>query len=99
MTSTYQILYWRDIPAQVKVRSSRQRASRSLSERFQEAIDEAAMRARATNTEQYLDDWRSTGWQEMEGDPENLADELISQLEATYPPERLEALKENRGYE
>jgi hypothetical protein len=55
MTVEYQILYWRDIPAQVRVRSGRQRVTRPLPARFQEAIDEAAMRGRATSTDEYLD--------------------------------------------
>src|SRR3989337_1141671 len=69
MNFTYQILYWRDIPAQVKVRSGKERLARSLSPRFQEAIDEAAMRARTTGSDDYLEEWRSTEWQSEEGDP------------------------------
>jgi hypothetical protein len=99
MNFTYQILYWRDIPAQVKVRSGRQRVTRSLSPRFQEAIDEAAMRARATSTDEYLEDWRSADWQPGEGDPERFADTLAAEIEAAYPSDRLESLIDNKGHE
>ncbi len=34
----YQIMYWNDIPAQIKVQSGRQRAKKILPQRFQEAI-------------------------------------------------------------
>jgi hypothetical protein len=97
MNPTYQILYWRDIPAQVKVRLGRQRVNRALSPRFQEAIDEAAMRARTTSTDDYLDEWRSSDPQEAEGDPEALADRLAAELETAYPDERLALLIENKG--
>jgi hypothetical protein len=102
MNSTFQIVYWRDIPSQVKVRAGRERVSRMLPDRFQEAIDEAAMRARTTSEADYLEEWRATEWQAAEGetgqDPQKLADSLVAELDEAYPPGRLEALKENKGY-
>ena len=35
----YQILYWKDIPAQIKVYEGRRAVSRQLPERFQIEID------------------------------------------------------------
>lgn len=39
------VVYWKDIPAQVKVRRGRETLRRELSSRFAEAIDMAAMRS------------------------------------------------------
>jgi hypothetical protein len=99
MSASYQILYWRDIPAQIKVRSSSGRINRQLSPRFQEAIDEAAMRADATSTDGYLEEWHSSDWQEGGENAEQLADSIANQLEAEYTPERLRQLKANKGFE
>ena len=101
MSHTYQIVYWRDIPAQVRLRSGRERISRSLSPRFQEGIDIAAMLGRATTTDDYLEEWRSSEWLTGEGDPdpERFADDLVNQLESDYPPARLEVLMRNEGRE
>jgi hypothetical protein len=99
VSATYQIIFWRDIPAQVKVRSGGQRLNRQLSARFQEAIDEAAMRARTTSTEDYLEEWRASDWQTGEGDAEQLADTVASRLEQSYNPDRLKALVINLGIE
>jgi hypothetical protein len=99
MSITYQIVYWRDIPAQIKLRSEKGRLARSLSLRFQEAIDAAAMRANATDTDAYLVEWRTSQPQQGEGDPERIADVLAAELEAAYPPERLDKLIANKGYE
>ena len=52
------VTYWRDIPSQVSVKSGRKEEKRMLSERFQEAIDMAAMRGEASGTDEYLADWR-----------------------------------------
>jgi hypothetical protein len=99
MSVTYQIVYWRDIPAQIKLRSEKGRLSRSLSPRFQEAIDAAAMRANATGTDAYLEEWRTSPPQQGDGDPERIADVLAAELEEAYPPERLDMLAMNKGYE
>lgn len=99
MNTQYQIVYWRDIPAQIKVRQGSRRVSRQLTSRFQEAIDEAAMRGQATDTDDYLAEWRSSEWQTSEEDAEQLADALAAQIEKEYSAERLRDLKINKGYE
>ena len=52
------ITYWRDIPSQISVKAGRKEEKRMLSERFQEAIDMAAMRDGASDTDAYLAEWR-----------------------------------------
>jgi hypothetical protein len=98
MSANFQILYWRDIPAQIKLRSGRQRLAQPLPDRFQQAIDEAAMRARATGTDDYLNEWRASEWQSRDQEPEPLAHALLEEIERDYPPDRLEALVANKGF-
>jgi len=99
MAIKYQIVYWRDIPAQVKTRDGRKRHGKPLSDRFEKAIDQAAMYAGLINSEDYLNEWRTTDWQEREGTPEEIAEALANQLEEKYPQARLRALARNNGYE
>lgn len=99
MSFRYQIVYWRDIPAQIKGKAGRQRISRMLAQRFQVAIDEAAMRDGTTDTDAYLDEWRSTDWQEHDGEPEPFLDNLVAEIEGQYPGKRLKALMDSGGYE
>lgn len=99
MSVSFQVVYWRDIPAQIKIRSGSQRINRQLSPRFQEAIDAAAMHADATSTDAYLEEWRSSEWQVADEDAEQLADALAAQFETEYSPERLRQLIGNKGYE
>ena len=98
-TSSYQIVYWRDIPAQVKVKAGRTRAGRELSERFQVYIDRAAMRAGLFNTDDYLAEWRTSDPVEREGEPDAVAAAVAAELEAAYPDIRLETLAVNGGHE
>lgn len=52
------VIYWREIPAQVSAKSGRKRARAELHERFQEAIDAAAMKAGLADQDLYLEEWR-----------------------------------------
>ena len=95
--ATYQIVYWRDIPAQVKVKEGRTRAAKQLTDRFQVAIDDAAMRAGLVGTDDYLAEWRNSESQEREG--EAVAAAVAAELEAAYTDERLNGLAANKGWE
>ena len=98
MTSKYQIIYWRDIPAQVKARSGAARSARELSARFQEAIDVAAMVSGAAGTDDYLAAWRTSEWQPGDGDAERVVDEIVAKFENEYTDERLSELKKSGGH-
>ena len=98
MATTYQIIYWRDIPAQVKVRSGRDRLSRPLADRFSEAIDQAAMVSGMQGSDDYLNEWRKSDWEERAGEPEAVAEALVAELETAYPPDLVKKLVKNGGY-
>jgi hypothetical protein len=99
MTVKYQIVFWRDIPAQIKVKDGRKRGGRPLSDRFTVAIDEAAMRAGLINSEDYLAEWRNGDWVEQDGEMDEVIDALAGELEAAYPPDRLRALIRQHGFQ
>ena len=79
----YQVLYWRDIPTQIKVRGDGARLSAQLPESFQTFIDRIAMREGLTGTDAYLDQWQWTPRREREGD----AVEVLQALEAELTAE------------
>ena len=58
MHATLTVIYWRDIPAQVTAAGSAGSAKMQLSERFQSAIDTAAMKAGLVEANLYLEEWR-----------------------------------------
>jgi hypothetical protein len=91
------IVYWRDIPAQVIVGKGRRGAKRQLSERFEQAIDRAAMKSGARDTDSYLAEWRKADPYEVEGEPEAVAEAEAARLEADYDAARLRTLIEAGG--
>ena len=92
------IVYWRDIPAQVIVGKGRRGSKRQLAERFEQAIDRAAMKVNARDTDAYLAEWRKGDPYEMAGDPDAVADAEAARLEAEFTPDRIKALIDNDGW-
>jgi hypothetical protein len=84
MTSV-EILYWHDIPVQVRARQRRVRHSQLLPGRFQQAVDNAAMAAGLTSADAYSEGfhWQPAG--EREGTPDEVAEAVAAELEARYP--------------
>ena len=95
----YQIIYWRDIPVQVRVSQGRERLSKLLSPRFQQSVYRAAYRAKAINGQAYIEEWRPSEWQIMDGDLEKIASLVITDLEGSYSDKRLDKLARNKGFE
>lgn len=93
------IVYWRDIPAQVIAKQKRNAAKRVLSERFEKAIDRAAMRSGARDTDAYLAEWRRGDAAPCGDDLEAEADSAAARLEADYGDDRLAALIASGGRE
>jgi hypothetical protein len=91
------VVSWRDIPAQVIVKAGRRSAKRPLDDRFQEAIDRAAMRAGLRDTDAYLGEWRRRSAGTCGDDLEAEADAAAARLDADYPEERLAALVASGG--
>jgi hypothetical protein len=91
------ITYWRDIPSSVSVKAGRKEEKRMLDNRFMEAIDMAAMRGGATDTDSYLADWRRSDPIPVSDDLAAEADKAKAQLESDYPQERIKALIANGG--
>lgn len=86
------IVYWRDIPAQVIVKRGRETAKRQLPERFQHAIDAAAMRAKLVGTDAYLNEWRRAEPVACGEDLEAEAAACAAKLEAEFDNARLAKL-------
>jgi hypothetical protein len=91
------IVYWRDIPAQVIVGKGRSGAKRPLPERFEQAIDRAAMKIGARDSDAYLAEWRKAAPYSVEGDANEIAEAEAARLDREFDQEKLKALIVNDG--
>lgn len=93
------IVYWRDIPAQVIAKERRRTAKKVLSERFEKAIDRAAMRSGARGTDAYLAEWRRSDPVACGDDLEAEAAAAAERIESEFGDDRLAALIASGGRE
>lgn len=94
-----QVVWWRDIPAQVIVGKGRRAAKRQLPERFEQAIDRCAMKVGAKDADAYLADWRRAEPYEIDGDDDTVADAEAARLDTDYGVDRIKALIAQNGWE
>ena len=92
-----QITRWRDIPSLVTARDGDVVAKVSLPARFQEAIDEAAMRLAASDADAYMAGWIRDTWQPVAGSPSEAAEAVAAGLEEQWSAEALMALLDDLG--
>jgi hypothetical protein len=85
----YQVTRWRELPSMVTARSGEETVKATLAARFQEAIDEAAMRLGDTGADDYLAGWDRSPWTEADGAPVDVLDRVVTELEADWPAERV----------
>ena len=91
------IISWRDIPAQVIVKRGRETAKLPLSQRFQEAVDRAAMRAGKGSSDAYLADWKRSPPRTCGDELQAVAAAEAAALEARYSDEDLERMIRAKG--
>jgi hypothetical protein len=78
----YQILYWQDIPSQVKAWDDFDEVKVELPPRFVARIDQAAQAQGLTGTDDYLAQWRWGESLERPGTAAEVAEALRRELDA-----------------
>ena len=80
--ATYTILYWQEIPSQIKAEDDQDDITLALDDRFMERIDQLAVQRGLQATDDYLAQWRWSDQQEREGTAEEVARAIKLELEA-----------------
>jgi len=93
----YQVTFWRDLPSLVVARDGDAVTKSPLAPRFQEAIDEAAMRLGETDSAAYLEGWTRGEWTPAEGGGAEVCDRVVADLEEQWSAERLAAYLDALG--
>ncbi|MGA8263263.1 MAG: virulence factor [Ignavibacteriaceae bacterium] len=80
----YQILYWQDIPSQVKAWDDFDETKVELSPKFMAKIDKVAKEKGLTDETSYLEQWKWSDEREQEGTPEEVAEIIKNELEENF---------------
>jgi len=82
--ATYAILYWQEIPSQIKAEDDLDTVTLQLDPRFMERIDRLAVQRGLQGTDEYLAQWRWSDAQERDGTAEDVANAVKRELEADF---------------
>ncbi|HVW22482.1 MAG TPA: virulence factor [Opitutaceae bacterium] len=83
--STFQVLYWQDIPSEVKAWDGHDEVRLALPNRFAEKIDASAQRQGLTSGDAYMVGLRWSDEEERDGSPADVAEAVRRELEAKFP--------------
>jgi hypothetical protein len=87
--ASYQVMFWKHIPSQVKAWEGGTEVKRMMPDRFQVAIDAFAMKDGSTDMDAYLDGWHWGAVEEREGAPDAVLNTVIEELDKGNPRARL----------
>lgn len=80
----YRVIYWKHIPQSFTVEGDGRAIKKQLSQKIQDKIDAYAMAEGLTSTSDYARQYKRGDWMERAGSPEEVAEALLSQLEAEF---------------
>ena len=80
--ATYKILYWQEIPSQIKAEDELDDLTVPMPDRFQERIDLMAARRGLQASDAYLAQWKWSEEEDRPGSAEEVAEAVRVELEA-----------------
>ena len=80
--ATYKVLYWQEIPSQIKAEDDMDDVTMPMPDSFQERIDLMAARRGLQDADSYLAQWKWSEEEDREGSAEEVAATVRAELEA-----------------
>ncbi len=80
--ATYKILYWQEIPTQIKVEDESDDLTVMLDDRFMKLVDARAMKLGLQDADAFLAQWKWGEEEERAGSAREVAEALKTELEA-----------------
>jgi hypothetical protein len=80
--ATYKILYWQEVPSQVKADDGEDEVNLPMPPRFLERVDRMAMQRGLHGTDDFLAQWHWSEEQERDGSAQEVAAAVVAELEA-----------------
>ena len=80
--ATYKILYWQEIPSQIKAEDDADDVTIELPAKFMERIDRLAAQRGLQGSDEYLAQWRWSEEEDRDGSAREVAEAVKAELEA-----------------
>jgi len=81
--ATYKILYWQEVPSQIKAEDDQDEVNLPMPQRFMERVDRIAMQRGLAGSDDFLEQWHWSEEEEREGSAREVAEAVMAELEAT----------------
>ena len=80
--ATYKILYWQEIPSQVRAEDEQDEVTVPMPAKFMERIDHVAMHSGMAQSDDYLAQWRWSDEEDRPGSAREVAEAVAAELAA-----------------
>jgi hypothetical protein len=80
--ATYKVLYWQEIPSQIRAEDDDGDVSLPLGQEFADLIDRFAMKRGLTGSDDFLAEWHWGEEQDRDGSAQEVAEAVRAELEA-----------------
>jgi hypothetical protein len=80
--ATYKVLYWQEVPSQVRAEDDQDEVNLQMPPRFMERVDRLAMQRGLQGSDDFLAQWHWSDEEEREGSAREVADAVVAELEA-----------------
>jgi hypothetical protein len=80
--ATYKILYWQEVPTQIKAEDDEEEVTLPLPARFMERVDRLAQQRGLHGSEDYLAQWHWSDGEDRDGSAREVAEALIAEFES-----------------
>ena len=83
--ATYKVLYWQEVPSQIKAEDEEDECTLPLAPRFLERIDQLAGQRGLQGADDYLAQWRWSDVEQRDGSAREVAEAVKTELESRWP--------------
>jgi hypothetical protein len=80
--ATYKVLYWQEVPSQVRAEDDQDEVNLQMPPRFMERVDRLAMQRGLQGSDDFLAQWHWSDEEERDGSAREVAEAVMAELEA-----------------
>jgi hypothetical protein len=80
--ASFKVLYWQEIPSQIKAEDARDDVTLALPDRFMQRIDQLAAARGLSGADDYLAQWHWSDEQDRPGSAQDVAEAVKAEFEA-----------------
>ncbi|HEY4329301.1 MAG TPA: virulence factor [Phycisphaerae bacterium] len=82
--ATYKVMYWQEIPSQIRAEDSGGEVDLQMPPKFMEYIDKVATERGLGSSDDYIAQWKWSDEEDRDGTAQEVAEAVMAELEAKF---------------